>query len=122
MNLKILMGILIYWTLVFLVFGTSFVGLDALGNPFQDDGYTTSGEFNSSGFSSDEEIDSDTGGFWGFFSGIAGVFVAMGRIIILVLFGFTPVLTGGLQIVFTAWSTLFTIFVIAFVISAFWNG
>jgi len=117
MNLKIFIGILIYWTLIFLVFGTSFVGLDELGNPFQDDGYTTSGAFNSSNFDPDSELDSG-----GFFTGIIGVFVALGRIVGLILFGFTPVLTGALQIIFTAWQILFTLFVIGFVVSAFWNG
>ena len=43
-------------------------------------------DLNTSGFSS-SEIDSDTGGFWGFFSGIAGVAVAALRFFGFVLFG-----------------------------------
>ena len=114
MDLKILFGIALYWTLISLVFGLGLA--DSFGNPLVDGGYSSSVNINSSGFSSDE-IDSG-----GFFSGLIGIIVAMGRIIGFYAFGLSTALTGNLQIIWSAWTIFLNIFTIGFIISAFWDG
>ena len=116
MDLKILFGLGVYWTLISLVFGFGISDTTITGNFFNTEGYNSTGTINSTGFSSDEI---DTGGF---FSGIIGIFTAMGRIIGFYTLGLTPALTGSAQIIFSAWQILLSIFTIGFIISAFWDG
>lgn len=111
MNLKILLAILIYWSLVLVLFG----GVLADDILFTD--YNTSVNINDS-FNPDE-IDLEEAGF---FDTIGVIFGAVGRFIGLILFGLTPALTGTLQILFSVWSTIVTVFAIGFVIDSLWSG
>jgi len=113
MDLKILFGFLVYWSLIFLFFG----GLLS-GSMF--DGYTTTGQFNST--YTDGEIDIGGGSIFGFFDAIGVVFTTLGRLIALIFFGLTPILTGSLQILFSVWETLVTMFFIGFIINSIWSG
>ena len=123
MNLPISMALILYWTSWILFLGVgSTLAPDSFGNPMVDDGFSTNADFNETGFDADTEIDQDTGGLWGFFSGIAGVFVALGRGVALVAFGLTTSLTGLAQIIVSTWATAMTLFTIFFIITAFWDG
>lgn len=113
MNLKILMILILYWTVWILVLT---IGATDSSNPFITDGYNITGSFNSTGFS---EAEIDTGfTFWS----IIAVFTSLFRFIGLVFFGITPVLTGAWQVIFAAWQTALTFFTIGFVIDAIWSG
>lgn len=112
MNLKVLAVIILYWSLFFIITGLT----DSVtGNPLSTD-YTTSGELNESGFSADDEVDS--GGFFA----VLGVFTALGRFFAFALFGFTTVLTGLPQVLFTAWQSGWTLFTIGFLVDSVWSG
>ena len=112
MKFTILIALVSYWSIISLMF---LVGAGSY-NGFRDDGFTQTGSINATGFESSEI---DTGGF---FSGVIGIFTAMGRFIAFVGFGITPVLEGTPQILFSAWETMILILSIAFIVSAFWDG
>jgi len=112
MKFPILIALGLYWTFISLMF---LVGAGSY-NGFTDNGFSSDVDINASGFD-DSEIDSG-----GFFTGLIGIFTAMGRFIGFVAFGITPVLTGTPQILFSAWETLLSILTIGFIISAFWDG
>ena len=100
MDFKILFGYLVYWSLIFLIFG-GVLSDDILFND-----YTTTGQFNST--YTDGEISTGGGSLFGVFDVIGMIFTTLGRFIAIILFGFTPVLTGTLQVLFSVWSTLIT--------------
>lgn len=112
MKFGILIPIAIYYTLISLVF---LVGAGSY-NGFTDEGYTHNVDINATGFDADEV---DSGGF---FSGAIGIFTAMGRFVLFVAFGVTPILAGTSQILFSAWETLLTLITIAMIIAGFWDG
>ena len=118
MNLNVAFALIGYWTIIILLFT---INDDLSGNLFVNNGYSTNAELNSSGFSSDE-IDTGTGGIWSFFSGVASVFVAIGRFIGLVFFGITPALSGLPQYLLSAWQSALTLFTIGFIIDSLWSG
>ena len=100
-----------YW----IVIGLSFVSITD-GNQFIEDGYTANVGFNDTDFSSDE-IDSG-----GFFSGVIGIFTALGRFILFAGFGATPILTGLWQAIFSAWQIGWLTFTVGFIIDSVWSG
>jgi len=74
-------------------------------------------DINSSGFNADE-IDSG-----GFFTGIIGIFTAVGRFFGFVLFGFgLPPSPGYVMFFVHFWNTGITLFLIAWIISTVWDG
>ena len=108
MNLKILFMLLLYYTIISLVF--------ALGGAVfsEDTGYNFTNPLNSSDISSSEV---DTGGLF-------GTGISFGRWLGLVTIGVglpndTPT---WFAVMFSAWSILFLIFTVGFIISAIWNG
>lgn len=105
MNLRILFIILLYYSIISLVFITG-------ASIFS--GYSTPSILNSSELSSNEI---DRGGLF-------GTGVSFGRFIGLVTVGIglpddTP---SWFSMLFALWQTIFLIFTIGFVISSIWNG
>jgi len=100
MDFKILFAFLVYWSLIFFFF-SGILTDDILFND-----YTTTGEFNSTYTAG--EISTGGGSLFGLFDVIGMIFNTLGRFLGIILFGFTPVLSGGLQVLFTVWSTLVT--------------
>jgi len=99
MDLKILFGLLVYWSVIFLVFGGSLSG----ANVFVDD-VSTSGQLNNT--FTEDELDLEEAGF---FSTIGDIFGMIGRFIGLMLFGLTPVLQDDLQLIFSFIHSIITI-------------
>jgi len=112
MNLKIAMILIMYWSLFTVVYT---VGDSVIGNPFSSSG-SINADINASGFSSDEL---DSGGF---FSGVLGVFTALGRFFEMAVFGLTTGLEGTVQVLFSTWQLGFTLFTIGFIIDSVWSG
>jgi len=102
-----------YWVIWILVLT---IGVSDSSNPLVNAGYNQTININSSGFTSDEI---DTG--FTFMSFIA-VLGSIGRFIGLALFGITPAITGLSQIIFSTWSSAWTLFTIGFIIDAIWSG
>jgi len=113
LNLKIAFILLSYWTIWILI---CTVGTTDGSNAFASGGYSVDGSINSSGFSADEI---DTG--FSFMSFIA-VLGSIGRFVLLALFGITTALTGLPQVLFTAWSSMWTLFTIGFILDSIWSG
>ena len=111
MDLKVLFGLLFYWSMIFVLFGGVLSG-DVL---YTD--YTTSGAINSTFDSSEVDIEEV-----GFFSTIGVVFGMAGRFIGLMAFGFTPVLTGDLQVLFSVITVIINVIGLGWLFSVFWNG
>jgi len=106
MNLKILMGILIYYIMISSVL---------LANPkdiFND--YEIKGSLDSTALS-DNEVDR---------GGLFGTGVSFGRFISLstIGFGMPDTLPSWFKLGFSAWQTIFLIFTIGFIIDAIWSG
>jgi len=108
MNLKILLILLIYYSII--------IGFFSFDNPIfnESTGYNITIDLNDSDIS-DDEI--DTGGL--FSTGID-----LGRFIKFVGFGIglpddTP---SGFKFVFALWQTMITVFTVGFVISSIWDG
>lgn len=106
MNLKILVAILIYYSILGLTF--------ALGSPYLT-GATNTINLNDSALTANE---TGTGGV--FSNGISfarfAAFMSFGV-------GLDPVTTPGfVQVFFMVWQTGVTIFTAAFIISSIWNG
>jgi len=107
LNLKILFVLLLYYSLIGLVFAVS-------GDTFTSEGYNNTISLNSSELN-DEEI--DAGGF--FDSGIS-----FGRFTGLVFFGIglPESMPEIFRIIFIAFQTMVTIIGVGWFISSIWNG
>lgn len=70
------------------------------------------------------ELDDDTGGFFSFFSPIAGVFKAIGRFLGFVGFGIglPPDTPGYVKFFFFLWNTMITTVLVAWIISIVVDG
>ena len=112
MKFVILIAIVFYWIMVSAMF---LVGAGDY-NGFENEGYSQNVNINSTGFDS-SEIDSG-----GFFTGLIGIFTAMGRFIAFIGFGITPILSGTPALIFILWEIFFNIISIGFIISCFWDG
>ena len=113
MNLKIALILILYWSLFTVMYSLD----DAvIGNPLTGEGGSIDANINASGFNNDEL---DSGGF---FSGVLGVFVALGRFFGMALFGLSPALTGTVQFLFSTWQLGLTLFTIGFIIDSVWLG
>jgi len=108
MNLKILFLIIVYYTIISLVFGLG----GALFSESTDYNYTN--PLNSSDVSSGEI---DTGGLFG-----TGISFSRWLGLVTVGIGLPDDTPNWFEIMFVAWQTLILILTIGFIISSIWNG
>jgi len=108
MNLKILFMIVLYYTVIGLIFGLG-------GAVFSEDiGYNYTNPLNSSEVASSEV---DTGGLFG-----TGISFTRWLGLVTVGIGLPDDTPSWFSVMFSAWQTLILILTIGFIISAIWNG